>query len=211
MELVRKILDEYGIELQSIKERRDYHPEYSLLQHVLTVIDNVSGYYSIELTLAAAFHDLGKIETYKIYGNSYGHEVTSAWIVSEHHKEISRVANFELVWWLVKNHMLGSNAIEGRENRRSKALKKHRWWNWLEKLCKADDMLNSDKYWADSLIGERVFVTTNEGEMVAGICDFLGYNYTFKSHQVTVGRSPILLKNLNQVCTYFNTQTGEFK
>ncbi len=204
MEIIKEILYEYGLSMSFVKERRDYHPEYSLLQHTLTVLDNVEVFKSKELTLAALFHDLGKIDTYQIYKNSYGHEITSAWILGEQHKRIPANVDFDLVWWLVRNHIRAARVVEGLKDRNTKELKAHKGWSLMEAFCEADDMRNDTRKHKEDLLGKRVYVTTNEGQLLAGTCNYIGYNSFFNDKQVTIDRSPVRINNYNQVCSYFN-------
>lgn len=209
--LIAEVLGEFALPMSFVKERNDYHPEYSLLQHTLTVMDNVAGFKYNELTLVALFHDLGKIDTYKIYKNSYGHEITSAWIVGEWYKQISKYADFDIVWWLVRNHIRAARVLDGNCKKHAKTLKNHQNWELLKLFTKCDDMLNINKPFTDDLLHKDVFVTTNEGELVSGKCNFIGFNYTFSYQQVTIGRTPIQIKNLNQVCSYYHVMSGKWE
>ncbi len=104
-ELILKILTKYGLRMSFIQERKDYHPEYSLLQHVLAVLDNVKQHYSRELAVTALFHDVGKVYTYEEFDNAYDHEKTSAYIVKEYYEAIVKLdVNIDQVIWLVENY-----------------------------------------------------------------------------------------------------------
>ena len=196
------ILNNFSLEMSFISERDDFHPEFSLLQHTLAVIDNVAG-QSNELVLAALFHDIGKVFTYAENGNSYGHELTSAWVVGEYHQEISKFADFDKVWWLVRNHLAaGKKIIEGIKSKNDYLLTSHKWWDDLLLLAKADDMLDDSGKNLDMFLGKRIFVSS-DNDYFAGICTYIGFNKFLGTKQVTIDLSPIRLDNYNLVCSYF--------
>lgn len=204
MKLINKILSEYSIRMSFISERGDYHPEYSLLQHTLTVIDNVSKYNNNDLLISALFHDIGKIFTYEDNGNSYGHELTSCWLLMENKTEIEQLGvNFDKVYWIVKNHLKAGKIIDGETNKNNYKLLTHKWWPELELFAKADNMLDDSEKDLSILKDKKVFVSIGNDYLV-GLCEFIGYNEIIKTKQVIIDRTPIRINNYNQVCSYFN-------
>ncbi len=216
--LINKLLTKYALDMSFIHERRDYHPEHSLLQHTLTVLDNVLKYKDVNLMLAAMYHDVGKIATYKENGNSYGHERTSAWIIVEDAVYIERVGgNVELIQWLVLNHLKAGKIVEGRTHNSDYKLQTHKWWNKLYSLAIADDMTNDNNKELTHLIGKKIYLTVHENsgrniypQTLSGRCDFIGYNTILKRKQVTLNRTPYELTNYNLVCTFVHATNVKY-
>lgn len=212
MDLINEILDRYSLRMNNIKERNDFHPEASLFFHTLTVMDNVRKYNNVDLLLSALFHDIGKVYTYEKYGNSYGHELTSAWIVMEYHNKIKDCGgNVDKIWWLVLNHLKGGKIIEGENNKNDYLLTTHKYWNDLVKLAKADNMLNDSDKDIKHFLNKRVYVSTGNKTRLSGICDFIGYNNHFNYKVVVINRMPVRIDNYNLVCSYVNPMSVRYR
>lgn len=213
-EVIRLVLDKYGIPMTFVQERQDFHPEYSLLQHTLTVLDNIAIHNDTDLFLTALFHDIGKIETYKKHRNAYDHAKVSAFIVSEHHDLIEQVGgNLKKIHWLVKNHQWAHNILNNKKSKNDWMIRNTDWWNDLVKFCKADDMLDDSNKDLTQLIGRRAYVTVDKRrkrDILAGKCSFIGINAFTGKKQVIISRTPIDINNFNLVCTYFNFMSGKF-
>lgn len=206
--LLKEKMNEYGYDALFIKERDDYHPEYSLFHHILTVINNVSEYNDINLSVAALYHDLGKVFTYKIHNNSYGHELTSAWLLMEDFDKLKQLGNdfdYDIVHWIVLNHLKAGKIIDNIKSKDDYKLLTNKNWLALEKFANADNMLNQNKN-IKMFEDKKVFVTVGNDYFV-GNCEFIGYNPYVKSKQITLDRTPIRLTNYNLVCSWFDLRT----
>jgi len=202
--LIKIIFDKYAIRMNLIRERSDFHPELSLFLHIITVIDNVAKYNDNDLTISALFHDIGKVYTYEKYNNSYGHELTSAWLVLEYRDQIEKAGgNVDKIHWIVQNHLKAGHIINGKKNKNDYILTEHEWWKDINKFANADNMLDDEDKVLDYFLNKKVYVTDNN-DVLTGICTFIGYNKFLKCKQITIDRSPIRLKNYNLICTYYN-------
>jgi hypothetical protein len=96
------------------KQNPEWHPEGNTLKHIIVVIKRAYHHYPDDpnMVMAALFHDLGKIDTYKInpktnQPTAYGHEDKSTDYVEKFKDWIESFEgmNVEEIKYLVKNHM----------------------------------------------------------------------------------------------------------
>jgi len=205
--LLKEKMNEYGYDALFIKERNDFHPEYSLFHHILTVIDNVSEYNNINLSIAALYHDLGKVFTYKTHKNSYGHELTSTWLLMEDYNRLKTIKGFDydIVHWIVLNHLKAGKIIDNIKSKDDYKLLTNKNWKTLERFAHADNMLNTYKN-ISMFENKKVFVSV-ENDYFVGNCDFIGYNVHLKHNQITLDRQPIRLNNFNLVCSFYDLKS----
>ena len=96
------------------KQNPEWHPEGNTLKHILVVIRRAYHHYPDDpnMVMAALFHDLGKIDTYKInpktgQPTAYGHEDKSTDYVEQFRDWIESFEGTDVdeIKYLVKNHM----------------------------------------------------------------------------------------------------------
>ena len=96
------------------KQNPEWHPEGNTLKHILVVIKRAYHHYPDDpnMVMAALFHDLGKIDTYKInpktgQPTAYGHEDKSTDYVEQFRDWIESFEGTDVdeIKYLVKNHM----------------------------------------------------------------------------------------------------------
>lgn len=140
------LYENYFNKLKEIKERDDYHPEPSVYHHLLKVFNranNLSNRSTI-LTIAAIFHDIGKLETYSKNNNSFGHEYNSAKLFLELSctSSLSSI-NIKNIVWLIENHMRMHQYDNMKKSKQDK-LNSHECFYYLKLLAKMDDMNNEE-------------------------------------------------------------------
>jgi hypothetical protein len=96
------------------KQNPEWHPEGNTLKHIIVVIKRAYHHYPDDpnMVMAALFHDLGKIDTYKInpktnQPTAYGHEDKSTDYVERFKDWIESFEGMDVeeIKYLVKNHM----------------------------------------------------------------------------------------------------------
>jgi len=95
------------------KQNPKWHPEGNTLKHIIVVTNRSFKNFpdNKNIQLAAYFHDLGKLATYKINPKSgqptaYGHEKESVDLIDEFSNFVKQQgANPEIVKYIVQNHM----------------------------------------------------------------------------------------------------------
>lgn len=123
----------------TIPQNPMYHPEGNVQVHTCLVINAVAQFKDKELTLAALYHDLGKIDTFDSKNLSFHkHEEFSTKRTEEDKVFLKRLGvNVDQIVWLVSQHMRIHNIEEMREKKR-KELQNSPWFSKLEKLARAD-------------------------------------------------------------------------
>lgn len=134
----------YADRLETIPQGRYWHPEGDVLVHTKVVFNRALKYNDINLTLAAFFHDLGKVDTTKPNGfggfSAHKHETVSADLVNYSAGILRTVgADPDLVHWIVLNHMRVKYLDEMKPKKR-KDLMDHNWWPYLDKFKGCDNM-----------------------------------------------------------------------
>jgi len=106
-----------------------WHPEGDLYTHIRIVFNRAKKMYDINLMLAAILHDLGKVDVtikHPTIPNKWmakTHEKISAKITKENKEWIESFgANFDIVYYLVKEHMKIKQLDKMRESKRKKLL-----------------------------------------------------------------------------------------
>ncbi len=105
-EEIQKLLDKCAQTPQS----PNWHPEGDVLKHTKIVYERAKATGSLDLAIAAIFHDLGKVTTTKRnkHGSwsSHGHEFVSARLVEQYKKWIGSIGGKSMrVKEIVENHM----------------------------------------------------------------------------------------------------------
>lgn len=102
----------YVDEMKDIKQSPEWHPEGNVFIHTKIVTDRIANEYNdINLTLAAFFHDMGKVITTEWNSNkgtwsAYGHEIASAKMMEDFIGLINKFGgDFSRIKFIVQNHM----------------------------------------------------------------------------------------------------------
>ena len=121
-----------------------WHPESNVLIHTIIVFNRSLKYNDINITLAAFFHDLGKVDTTKSNNkggySAHEHELVSADLVKYSRSWIKELGgDIDIIYWIVKNHMRVKYIDEMTTNKK-KSLIYHQWYPKLERFASCDNM-----------------------------------------------------------------------
>ena len=129
--------------LKNYDQRRDAHPEGSVLKHTIAVTNRALKTGDIDFALAALFHDIGKDETAAIHPKKgfithYGHEHVSAKLVKKYAKWIKSMGGNVLdIYYIVKQHMR-MKVFDKMKWTKQKKLSQFRAFDKLKKFSKMD-------------------------------------------------------------------------
>lgn len=139
---IKDYIDKSKIIPQSVK----WHPEFFVYNHIKIVTNRAKRTGNLNLTLAAIFHDLGKMECTKKHPTipykwtTHGHEKISARIVSEHKEWIKSIGgDFDLIYFIVDQHMRVKQLSEMKAHKRHQ-LENHVWYKHLAIFVDFDNM-----------------------------------------------------------------------
>ena len=124
-----KIIFTFVERLKDIQQSEKWHPEGTVLQHTLQVVNwALKESDDVDLVLAALLHDVGK------FSPKRGHAEIGA-------KYIEEFASVKTIW-LVRNHMKATYYIEGQTRKLSKIkeLVEHPWFPCLVQLYRWDKL-----------------------------------------------------------------------
>jgi len=134
----------------SIKQSPKWHPEGDVCEHTKIVFNRARISNNINFLVAALFHDLGKIKvtkpSVKTPGSwsAHGHEYVSTKLVETYKNWIEEQgANFELVYYLVKNHMRIQQFPQMKKIKQNR-FKEDKYFKELQYFTTFDDMLSKD-------------------------------------------------------------------
>lgn len=117
-ELIRELpssLKELFWKQWNVPQNPKWHPEGNTLKHILVTIKRAYEHYPEDpnMILAALFHDLGKLDVFKInpktgQPSAYGHEKKSVEILDNHRDYINSFegTDFDIIRDIVKYHMV---------------------------------------------------------------------------------------------------------
>jgi hypothetical protein len=141
------------VQLKSLRERPDFHPEPSTFEHIKIVTTRLIETGNIDLILSGILHDICKLDVVKTnpktgFPTSPGHE-DAAFDLIIHSSEIidwifQNGGNWLKVAHIVKNHGRIHQLPEMRESKRLKNIqewKELEIWESLQIFGNADDML----------------------------------------------------------------------
>jgi hypothetical protein len=141
------------VQLKSLRERPDFHPEPSTFEHVKIVTTRLIETDNIDLILSGILHDICKLDVVKTnsktgFPTSPGHE-EAAFDLIIHNSEIidwifQNGGNWHRVAHIVKNHGRIHQLPEMRETKRLKNIqewKELEIWESLQIFGNADNML----------------------------------------------------------------------
>jgi hypothetical protein len=129
---------------QNTQQTFKWHPEGNVLTHTKIVYNRACKTKNINFIIAAIFHDLGKPSVTKFVPPdkwpAHGHEFVSARYVEKHKEWIENMGcDYELVHYIVKNHMRAKQINEMRLTKRE-AFKNEKFFPEVEKFSSFDDM-----------------------------------------------------------------------
>jgi hypothetical protein len=153
------------------KQNPKWHPEGNTLKHIVVVVKRAYEHYPDDpnMIMAALFHDLGKVDTYKInpktgQPTAYGHEDVSTdyvetfrdWIDSYEGTDIDEIK------YLVKNHMkVKPSTWDAMRDTKKEPIQKHPAFN---KLMGFTDNLDGGGMDIRKNIKEAIKEVVNENE-----------------------------------------------
>ena len=129
--------------LKNYDQRRDAHPEGSVLKHTIAVTNRALKTGDIDFALSALFHDIGKDETAAIHPKKgfithYGHEHVSAKLVKKYAKWIKSMGGNPVdIYYIVKQHMR-MKVFDKMKWTKQQKLKKFRAFDKLKKFSTMD-------------------------------------------------------------------------
>lgn len=141
------------MDLKTLRERPDYHPEESVYEHIKIVTERLLQTDDPDLVLTAIFHDIGKLV--KNIGNG-----PSGWPTAPNHPKFAGDmvdkhrdwiwwfgANPDNVKWLCLNHMkFNEYSKMSKKNTTRREIASSPLFNKLVLFNSADKMLNDFKY-----------------------------------------------------------------
>jgi len=123
-------IKEYIDSLKGIDQRRDYHPEGSVFNHIKTVTNRLSKTKNINLILSGFLHDTGKDRVEKNEDGIImhpGHEIPSADLIkigSPWREWIKKMGgNPYIIEFIIRNHMRMKDMKDNNKNKK--------WYNNL--------------------------------------------------------------------------------
>jgi HD domain len=139
------------VELQILLEKAKeveqspyWHPEGDVYIHIKIVFNRAVRTNDINMIMAAFFHDLGKIEgthfTPPAKWSAHGHEFSSARLVEKYRAWIESLgANYDIVYYVVKNHMRVKQIHEMRPSKRE-IFQKEEYYPFVNQFSDFDNM-----------------------------------------------------------------------
>lgn len=130
-------------DLASTAQPPDWHPEGSVMAHTKLVWEALEQTdASIELKIAALFHDLGKIDKTRTRADdgrivAYGHEMLAARYIDTYGMLFPEVTNWKKIRFVCRFHMIMHRIDEMRAFKREE-LMANEHWNDLVVFAKAD-------------------------------------------------------------------------
>lgn len=141
-------LREYINKCKETPQSKIWHPEGNCYNHINIVYNRARQYGDLNLSIAAFFHDLGKVDTTKVHPTkpgafpAHGHELVSLRLVEKYKDWIEEQgANFDIVHYVVKNHMR-IQQINNMRHLKREMFKKDKYFSYVEKFSEFDDMSN---------------------------------------------------------------------
>jgi len=138
-DVIKMIIDESKNILQS----KNWHPEGACDIHFRIVYNRARKSGDLNMAIAAFFHDLGKIETTRFIGGkwiAHSHENVSARLVERYKSWIESFgADYDVVYYIVKNHMRAKQLHQMRRTKRE-AFMKNEFYPYVAKFSEFDNM-----------------------------------------------------------------------
>ncbi len=129
--------------LKTIEQPIQWHPERTVYNHIYLVEKEAQKYNDSILEMCAVFHDLGKIDAVQWRGNKnvfYGHQLYSLQYIDKYKHLFDDVknVNWDIVKWVVLNHMRSHVLDQMRPTKRKKIME-HPWFSYLLKFSDCDN------------------------------------------------------------------------
>lgn len=141
------------IDLATMRERPDYHPESSAKEHIEIVVRRAIEFGDIDIIMAAFFHDIHKFETMEInektgWPTSPGHDKWAQKTIEKDQSVWSFIyragANPDIVAGICGQHMR-MHQIQQMKPAKQKALHDLHYFTKLAVFACFDDMLATDE------------------------------------------------------------------
>lgn len=171
------------------KQNPEWHPEGNTLKHIFVVIKRAYHHYPEDpnMIMAALFHDLGKMDTYKInpktnQPTAYGHEDKSTDYVEQFKNWIESFegTDVEEIKYLVKNHMkVKPSTWDQMKEKKKEPIKSHPAFDKLMGFTDKLDGGGTDlKESIRRIIKETLESRWNEGnyDYQYGYCHYFAYD-----------------------------------
>jgi hypothetical protein len=139
-------IKDYIDKCENIPQSIKWHPEFFVGKHIRIVFNRARRTGDINFMLAALFHDLGKATTtvpHPTMKNSWStkfHEKVSARLVKENREWIESLgANFDIVFYIVDQHMRAKQIHQMRPFKREKFMSE-RYYPYVQAFTEFDNM-----------------------------------------------------------------------
>lgn len=140
---IDRLPEELISKLKATEQPVEYHPEKTVWNHMWLVEKQAEKYHDPILEMCAVFHDLGKIDVMREQNGKtvfYGHEIASLRYIEEYKKLFNdvKIENWDIVKWVVLNHMKAHVLDEMRPFKREKIVT-HPWYEYLVRFNECDN------------------------------------------------------------------------
>jgi hypothetical protein len=126
-ELWVRLPESIRIAISKCEQNPSYHPEGNVDVHIRMVFEHAKeNYGDVDLMIAAIFHDLGKVDTFRIHPikgtpTSYGHESYAKRYIERYFDLYSDVTtNKEKIVEICENHMKAHKYLDGSISKKHK-------------------------------------------------------------------------------------------
>lgn len=142
-----KEIQELILELKTLRERPDYHPEPNAYCHVKIVVTRLIDTGDINLILSALLHDSGKLVMNKPniktgFPSAPGHDKFGAQLALKYSNWIIEMGGDpNIVSWICEQHMRIKQLPNMKKNKQEELLL-HKYFDKLVIFTKADSMLS---------------------------------------------------------------------
>ncbi len=147
-ELWNRLPEVIRVAMSKCEQNPAYHPEGNCDIHVRMVFEHSKkNYDDVDLLVAAIFHDLGKVDTFKIHPvkntpTAYGHETYAKRYIERYFHLYSDITtNEEKVVEICENHMKAHKYIDGSlsKKHKRKAFEDLKYFDDVIKFAHCDD------------------------------------------------------------------------
>jgi len=128
---------------KTTQQSKNWHPEGNLYIHEMIVCNRARRTKNINFLISGLLHDLGKVEATKFVNNkwsAHGHEFGSLRLVEKYKDWIENLgANYDIVHYIVKNHMRVKQIHQMRPSKRE-TFQKEEYFPLANKFSDFDNM-----------------------------------------------------------------------
>ncbi len=147
--MINKLPSDIVTKLKKCPQDPKYHGEGSVFNHIQMVFESCEKYNDIDISISAIFHDLGKLDTLKVFEKdtgiriqTIGHESYAESYIDKYNSAFSSFdVNWDKVKFICKEHMRCHKYLNGEITKLSKRelFEIHPYADALIKFSKADD------------------------------------------------------------------------